>query len=90
MTRVPLTPEQRSLRARIANDLRWSRIPVAERSAHTQAARDALWRKYERQVDPDGKLDPAERARLARQARRADLARASLISARNRTRKPAE
>ena len=87
----PLSPpEQRSLRARIANDLRWSRIPRAERSTHTQAARDALWRKYLDQVDPDGTLPEAEREALARQGRRADLGRASLKAARIRSRKPAE
>ena len=84
MPTPPLTPEQRSQRARIANATRWSRVPYAERAAQTQAARDALWRKYLDAVPPEV-TDPAEREALARQARRADLTRASLKASRART-----
>ena len=81
------TPAERKLASQIANATRWSRVPFAERTAATQAARDGLLRKYERQVDPGGKLDPEERAQLARQARRADLQRAALKSAQARRRR---
>jgi hypothetical protein len=90
MSGAPLTPEQRRLRAQIANDARWSRLSHAERAAQTQAARDALFAKYCRQVDPDGQLPQAEREALAAQARRADLLRAALKSSRSRTRRAAQ
>lgn len=37
----------------------------------TQPARAAFMARFERQVDPDAVLDPAERARRAAQAKRA-------------------
>jgi hypothetical protein len=47
----------------------------------TEAARAALWAKWERQVDPDGILAPEERRRRAEHAQRAHLLRASRASA---------
>jgi hypothetical protein len=41
----------------------------------TRAARAALDRKFEYDVDPDGALDPAERARRADAARRLHMAK---------------
>jgi len=62
-----LTPSQRTQRARIAARARWS-----QQSGHdgTQAARDAFLGRFERQVDPDGVLAPAERLRRAESAKR--------------------
>lgn len=62
-----LTPGQRSQRARIAALARHSRTDGA---TATQAARDAFLSRFERQVDPEGRLDPAERARRAELAKR--------------------
>jgi len=82
------TPAQKSLLGSAAINTRWSRIPYAERAAATQAARDARWRKYLDAV-PASVTDPAERAALAAQARRADLQRAAAKSARSRAAKAA-
>ena len=49
--------------------LRWSREP--DRVAALKPARDGLLRKFEQQVDPEGTLDPAERALRADSARKA-------------------
>lgn len=62
-----LTPTQRSQRARIAALARHSRT---DGLTATQAAREAFLARFERQVDPDNRLDPAERARRAEAAKR--------------------
>lgn len=62
-----LTASQRSSRARIAALARHSRTDGAEA---TQAARSAFLQRFERQVDPDNRLDPVERARRAELAKR--------------------
>ena len=62
-----LTPTQRSQRARIAALARHSRT---DGHAATQPAREAFLARFERQVDPDNRLDPAERARRAEAAKR--------------------
>lgn len=71
-----MTPSERRLRAQIAAHTRWANCD--DRRAATEAARRGLADKYERQVDPDGCLDPVERATRAAHARKADLLRASL------------
>jgi hypothetical protein len=62
-------PSDRALVARIAAAERWARTD--DRAAATAAARQALADRWERQADPDGQLDPAERARHAAHLRRA-------------------
>jgi hypothetical protein len=76
---VALTPEQRRSRARLAALVQWSKTP--DWSARTQAARDAFMRRFEDQVDPDRRLDPAQRARQAEMARRAYFVRIGRKSA---------
>jgi len=64
---------------------RWSREP--NRVAALAPAREGLLRKFLLQVDPDGVLPPAERARRAESARKAfyaDLTRRSLAARRAR------
>jgi hypothetical protein len=80
-----MTPGQRSQRSRLANLDRWSRLDAAQRAAATAPARDALRRKYLAQADPDGTLPEAEREKLARQARQADIERMALAASRART-----
>jgi hypothetical protein len=80
-----LTREQRSLLSQVANSRRWAKLTSAERSAATQAARDARFAKYLEQVPADPAIaDPAEqyadRLRRARQLRDADLAAARLAA----------
>jgi len=62
-----LTPTQRSQRARIAALARHSRT---DGLTATQAARETFLARFERQVDPEGVLNPAERLRRAELAKR--------------------
>jgi len=50
----------------------------------TKAARAAFASKFERQVDPDGTLEPAERARRAAHAQKAFFVGLALKSAQAR------
>ena len=68
-----MTPTQRRLRAQIAAHARWAR--VADRTAATEPARRAALGRFEREVDPDGVLSPAERQRRARNAQAEHMAR---------------
>ncbi|HET6836112.1 MAG TPA: hypothetical protein VFH30_19780 [Acidimicrobiales bacterium] len=83
----PLTPAERSLRARIAVHTSWAQTP--DRAARTAPARRAALDRFQRQVDPDGSLSEAERARRAEQAMRAHMARLALRSAQARRRQKA-
>ena len=78
------TPEQRSLNARAAVHSSWANTP--DRSRRTAPAREAALARFERQVDPDGVLAPAERARRAESARRAYFLGLSAKSAAKRRR----
>jgi len=69
---------ERSLRARLAVHSSWAR--TVDRAARTAPARRAALQRFERQVDPDGTLDPAERARRADHAMRAHMIRMTLRS----------
>ncbi len=73
------TPAQRALIARIAAHHSWAK--TADPTARTAPARRALLDRFERQVDPDGVLPPAERARRAEHARKAYFTRLALRSA---------
>jgi hypothetical protein len=80
-----LSPEQRSLRARLAAHSLHAK--VVDPAAHTAPARAAFLARFEREVDPDGTLPPAERMRRAEHARKAYFAKLALASARARGRK---
>lgn len=82
-----MTPEQRSLRSRIANHNRWAKASAAEREANTAPARKAFADRWERQVDPDGVLPPDERARRAEHAKKAHFLSMAAKSAQARARK---
>lgn len=74
-------PADRSIAGRIAAHSRWAKDdPVAG----TASARQAFLAKFERDVDPDGALEPAERRRRAEHARQAHMARLALASAKAR------
>lgn len=77
-----LSPEETHQRAKVAAHARWSK-PGA-REAHGAKIRAARIRAYEARVDPDGALEPSERAKLAENALQADMARLALASARAR------
>ena len=80
-----LTPAQRSLRGQLAAHESWAQ--TADRAARTAPARDTFLERFERQVDPDGILDPAERARRAEHAKKAYFLRLALKSAQARSAK---
>lgn len=76
-----LSPEQRTLRARVAAFAKHAKHDPADDCAK---ARAALWGRYERRVDPTGDLPEEERHRRARSAMRADLARRALMATKAR------
>jgi hypothetical protein len=55
----------------------------------TEPARRGFASKFEREVDPEGLLEPEERARRAEMARKAYFARLALLSAQARRKKAA-
>lgn len=63
-----MTPEQRSKAGRAGM---YSRLANEDRAEMTAAARAAAMDRFEKQVDPDGLLDPAERAIRAGYAKKA-------------------
>lgn len=77
----------RHLVAQIAANTRWAVTPEDERREATRKAREAFEERFEREVDPDGLLDPSERARRAGHARKAYFARLALKSAQARRRR---
>jgi hypothetical protein len=79
-----LPPSERRLMAQAANADRWSRVPLADRPKHTAKARRAVAKIDEDAVDPERRLDPAEREQLAAQARKARMLRLALKSAQAR------
>lgn len=58
---------------RIAAEISWSR--TADRSARTCPAREQFLKRFEKDVDPDGKLPAEERRRRADHALRAYMLR---------------
>jgi hypothetical protein len=57
----------------------WARTD--DRAGRTASARQAFRDRFEREVDPDGKLDPVERAIRAEHARKAYYANLAARSA---------
>lgn len=64
--------------ASIAVDQSW--LNTTDRPGRTAPARRAFDERFVRQVDPDGTLDPTERARLAEIARRLHFKKLALRS----------
>jgi hypothetical protein len=75
-------PARRALAATIAAHDSWAK--TSDRAARTAPARAAALDRFEREVDPEGVLPPAERARRAEHARKAYFLRLSLKSAQSR------
>jgi hypothetical protein len=80
-----VTPAERTLRARLA-----AHTLHAQGGTNMGPARREFLAKFERQVDPQLELDPAERQRRAEHAFRAHMARLSLKAAKARRRKQDE
>ncbi len=80
---MSLTPAERTLRARVgAYALHARRDPLET----TRAARETFLANFERRVDPDGLLDPADRKCRALAARHEHFARLALRSVMSRSR----
>jgi hypothetical protein len=76
---------ERSLRGRIGAYTRWAN--TEDRYMATSAMREGFYAKFEREVDPEGKLTPEERAKRAEWARKAHYQRMALKAAQKRRRK---
>lgn len=77
--------ERHVIAGRIGAHESWAR--TEDRTARTRNAREAFMARFERQVDPDGVLSPADRAARAEHARKAHFARLAMKSAAARRRK---
>ena len=77
-------PEARRMSAAIAAHSSWA--ATADPVARTAPARAALAARFEKDVDPEGVLNPDERARRAGHARRAHYLRMQLRSVESRRR----
>jgi hypothetical protein len=80
-----LTPEERSLRGKIAGYSSWEK--TQNRTARTQRGRDVFRESFADKVDPDHLLSPVERAKAGEAAYRAHMARLAFKSAKARRRK---
>lgn len=76
-----LTPSQKSQRARIA-----AHSMHAQGKTSTGPGRKAFLSRFEREVDPDGVLPPAERAKRAAHARKKHMTQLAYRSAKARSR----
>lgn len=77
-----MTPEEHSSNARLGAYVSWAN--TEDRTARTRKARTAFEARFEREVDPDGVMSPADRAKAADAARRAYFARLSRKGAKAR------
>ena len=78
----PMTPKQRSDRARVAAATRWAM--ETNRTKAVQPAVDARLRAFERQADPDCVLSPEVRRKHAEELRRAHMLSLAFRSSRGR------
>lgn len=76
------TAGERALVARIAACERWAHVD--DRVSATAKARQAFMDRFEREADPEGTLQPDERARRGALLKRAHFARLALKSGRKR------
>ena len=77
-----MTDTHSSLAGRIGAHVSWANTD--DRTARTAPARKAFADRFAREVDPDGVLPPAERARRAEHARKAYFLGLALKSAQAR------
>jgi hypothetical protein len=80
----PLTPEQRSLRARIAAYGLHEKVDGLTHTAPARAASPGQSSYWDKKVDPDGTLPDAERRRRAEIAKKRYFSTLALKSARAR------
>lgn len=82
------SPEILSLINRVKSLERWAR--EVDPKGATAAARKAFADKFEREADPEGVLDPQERAVRAERLRKAHYLKMALASAKSRAAKAAK
>jgi hypothetical protein len=85
MTNPSSERSKQVLQARMAAHALHAR--VADPTAHTARARETFLSRFEREVDPEGVLEPQERARRAEHARKAYFTRLALASSKARAKK---
>ncbi len=78
----PRTAAEISLQGQIGAHISWALTP--NRSTRTKPAREQFLNRFQREVDPEGKLPPDERARRAEHLRKAYFLRLALASAKAR------
>ena len=79
------TESERRLRSQAAAHKSWAQ--TTDRSARTNKARQAAEGRYEKLVDPEGKLPVAVRAKMAESARKAHFRKMALKSVEVRRRR---
>ena len=82
MPEIGFTPSEQSMRGALGAHVSWAN--TENRTARTAPARKAFDGRFEHEVDPDGVLPPAERAKRVENARRAYFLRLALKSAKAR------
>jgi hypothetical protein len=85
MTDPSAEKSKRVLQARMAAHALHAR--VEDPAAHTAPAREVFLSRFEREVDPEGVLEPQDRARRAAHARKAYFTRLALASSKARAKK---
>jgi nitric oxide reductase activation protein len=80
--------EEMAARGSIGAHTQWSQCE--DRTARTANARTAAEKRFETIVDPDGVLDPVERAKRANNARQAHMKQMARKSVQVRKRKQAQ
>jgi hypothetical protein len=78
-----------TVRTLIAKAAIHTRLATEDRQEMTRAANEANASRWERLVDPEGKLPPAERATRAEHARKAYFSRLAVKSVQARRRRAA-
>ena len=84
---VEMTPEEARERGKLGAHVRWAK--EADRRAAVEPMIRGQQAAFERQVDPDGTLDPRERAFRAEHARKAHMQRMQIAAAKKRKQKQA-
>jgi hypothetical protein len=77
-----LSPTERHLRAQVAAHESWAN--TEDRTARSAHGSDAFRQSFADKVDPEHRLDPAERAKRAESAFKAHMARLAFQSAKAR------
>jgi len=81
-----MTPAQRALRARLASHESWKQTP--SRRARAKPGFDGLRARIAAEVDPEGRMTPADREKAIKNAVSAHFSRLAMKAAASRKSKP--